>query len=404
MSARKLNPAEDPAVAAKASLRGSLHELWLCQLTREYRDICFQYRLDLRQPVLAIGGGTRQLGSWDAGRRVLTLSHFLISRSPWPVTLRLLKHEMAHQICSDLYGCDHAGHGPLFRQACLRIGLEPVFHQASMDLENNLAGAAEALAGEREEDETRRRLIARVQKLLALGRSDNEHEAALALRRAGELLARHRLGLEALAEEEGLRHCTINTGQRTMPRYRLVLCNLLTDFFGVRVVCASLYDPLALCSFKTVELLGRAGEVAIAGHCYTFLEERLATLWRRKRPEFQGHAQAARASYYLGLLAGFRETLVASGIGARDGDKGAAAGPGSAFALTCQEREQRLDEFVAFRFPRLCRRKTRGARLHQRTYAEAVRTGREIILRHPLAGEEGRLIPRLPRNAADCRG
>ena len=354
----------------------SLEESWLCQLIREYSDICFQFGIRLTPPILTLSSNTKQLGSWSAPNRRLCLSRVLISRHPWTLTLQVLKHEMAHQIVSEIYGRDDAGHGPLFKEACTRIGLDAPFHKASADLDEGL----QSLPATSDTTEQGRQIIERVRKLLALGGSDNEHEAALALRRAGELLARYRLDFESLAEDQGLVHRTINTGQQTLPIHRKSICCLLETCFAVRVICASLYDPHADCSFKTIELLGREEQVAIAEHCYHFLENRLQTLWESNRRGFAGNRRIAKKSYYLGLLAGFRETLERSLTTAAATDRQ----PSSATGLPTLREEQRLDDFVAGRFPRLRRMRRQGSTMHRNAYQEAVAAGRKITLHRPM--------------------
>jgi Protein of unknown function (DUF2786). len=361
-----------------------LHGAWLTQLTREYRDICFQYGIPLRFPVLAIGNGTRQMGRWSAADRRLTLSHALISRYPWNVTLQVLKHEMAHQMCGELHGREDIGHGPLFRQCCLRLGLDAPFHRASGDL----ASAISAMTPGSAATEQGRLIIAKIRKLLALGASDNEHEATLAVRRAKELLARHRLDFDSLAEDEKLVHRTINTGSRTMAMYRKMICVILESCFGVRVICASLYDPHADCSFKTIELLGREEEAVVAEHCYHFLENRLQTLWERNRKEFSAGGRIARKSYFLGLLAGFRETL------ASFQPQAVHATPPSPHpcGLPALHRQERLETFVTFRFPRLRRMRGRGGAMDRAAYQEAMAVGRKLVLHRSVTGSQGPLL------------
>ncbi|WP_028317167.1 DUF2786 domain-containing protein [Desulfobulbus elongatus] len=367
-----------------APVDSRLHAAWLCQLAREYRDICYQYGVRLRLPVLAIGDGTRQMGSWSASDRRLMLSQVLIGRHPWNLTLQVLKHEMAHQMCSELHDREDAGHGPLFRACCLRLGLDAPFHRASGDLAEGLAAMTPGSAS----TEQGRQVIAKVRKLLALGASDNEHEAALAVQRAEELLARHRLDFDGLAEDQELVHRTINTGGRTLAVHRKAICAILEGCFGVRVICASLYDPQADCSFKTIELLGREEEVAIAEHCYHFLENRLHTLWDRHRREFAGNGRTARKSYFLGLLVGFRETLERS---RRPSAKPAPASPHCS-SLPMVRQQERLEAFVAFRFPRLRRLRGQGGAVDRTAYQEAVAAGRKIVLHRPMADGDGPLL------------
>lgn len=365
-------------------INSQLHESWLCQLTREYNDICYQYGIRLTPPILALTGNSKQLGCWSASNRRLSLSHLLIATHPWSLTLQVLKHEMAHQIVSEIYGQNDTSHGPLFKKACTLLGLDAPFTRASADLAEGLEG----LPADSATTEQGRLIIEKVRKLLALGGSDNEHEAALAVRRAGELLARYRLDFDALAEDQGLVHRTINTGQQTLPIHRKSICTLLESCFAVRVICASQYQPFVDVSFKTIELLGREEQVAIAEHCYHFLENRLQTLWEKNRHGFSGNSRIAKKSYYLGLLAGFRQTLERSRTVSRAPEK-----PWSPNNVLPALREaQQLDDFVAIRFPRLRRMRRQGSTMYRNAYQEAVATGRNITLHQPMDGGKNKEI------------
>jgi hypothetical protein len=372
-------------MADSLSVDSRLHAAWLSQLVREFRDICYQYRIPLELPILTISRSRTQLGSWSAAERILSLSHFLINEHPWSLTLQVLKHEMAHQLLSELYGRDDAGHGPLFREACNRLGLDAPFQRAGADLRETLChldpGAPATEQG--------RQIIDKVRKLLALGRSDNEHEAALAMQRAKELLDRYRLDFACLAEDQNLIHRTINTGSRTLPSHRKAICALLESSFGVRVICASLYDPFADCSLKTIELLGPEEAVAIAEHCYHFLENRLLALWQQNRHRFAGGGLRARKSYFLGVLAGFRQTLQGSAKEPSPPRDNGSANP----TLPVPRSEERLEAFVAWRFPRLSRRRGRSVTMHGEAYRQAVAAGRELTLHRPVDTDAP--IPRL---------
>jgi len=356
-----------------SSIDSRLHAAWLSQLTREYRDICYQYRIALEVPILTISRSRKQLGSWSARERILSLSYFLISEHPWSLTLQVLKHEMAHQICSEVHHRDDAGHGPLFREACNRLGLDTSFHRAGADLHESFLVADHGNTT----TEPGRQVIAKVRKLLALGQSENEHEAALAMQRARELLDRHRLDFASLAEDEQLVHQTIDTGSKTLPAHRKAICSLLEANFGVRVICASTYDPLGDCSLKTIELLGPEENVAIAVHCYHFLENRLLVLWQQNRHRFASGGLRARKSYFLGILAGFRQSLQ------REQRNTACHRHGQAH-LPVLQAEQRLEAFVAWRFPRLSRRRGGSTSLHGEAYRQAVATGLQLTLHRPV--------------------
>lgn len=355
-----------------------LHAAWLSQVVREFEQICYQYRIPLQLPVLTISRSHSQLGSWSATDRRLSLSHFLISEYSWATTLCVLKHEMAHQICSELHGRDDVAHGPLFREACVRLGLDAAFQRAGADLRDGLFAVDAGTSA----TEPGRQVIDRVRKLLALGQSDNEHEAALALQRAQALLERHRLDFASLAETEQLVHRTIDTGAGSLPAHRKAICTLLEVGFGVRVICSSIYDPQANCTNKTIELLGTEEAVAIAEHCYHFLENRLEFLWAKNRRRFAGSGRTARKSYFLGVLAGFREQLQGTAPG-----KTTTTVTPPACRLPALQAEARLDAFVAQRYPRVQRMRGRAQTLHGEAYRQAVVDGRELTLHRPVDAE-----------------
>ncbi len=353
--------------------RETLHRLWCRQLRLEFESICFQYGVGLRPPVFEITAARRRLGCWRPEQGCLQLSEHLILDHPWPVTLQVLRHEMAHQVCSEIFRVSGTGHGPEFLRACDMLGVTPPFRRARADLADGIvteeSGSPATAAG--------RRVLARVRKLLALAGSDNEHEARLAMQRAGELMARYNLELDRADETAGYTHLIIRTGQKIMPTYRKAICAILRDYFYVHVVCASLYDPEVDQSFRTIELLGRAENVPVAEHCYRFLEERLHTLWQENRHRFGGHARTARNSYYLGLLRGFSERLAAMH---RPAAGPGAAGSAAAAAVQVTSADAGLQRFVRARFPRLHRRSGRRVRVNSQAYDKAVAHGRRLVL------------------------
>ncbi len=165
------------------------YPLWGRQLLAEFTNINWQHGLTLKTPVFEITEAERQYGSWQSATRVIRISARLITGHSWDITCQILKHEMAHQVCSELFRQSDGGHGPLFQKACDLLGLPAPFRLASGDLPE--AGATDS-AGNRQTEQGRQ-FIRRIGKLLALAGSANEHEAALAMEKASQLMARHNL-------------------------------------------------------------------------------------------------------------------------------------------------------------------------------------------------------------------
>ncbi len=359
--------------------------IWLNQLLIEYEDICWDYGLELTPPVFEISETKKEVGSWHPATRTLCLSRHLIEKSPWLVTLEVLKHEMAHQLCSELFDSRESGHGRDFQKGCELLGVEPQFRKAQSslpELQKELAKEAGVSAGGR-------KFINKVEKLLALAGSPNENEATLAMQKANELIGKYNLNF---SKEEGTRqfgYAIINRKRKRIESYQRHICRILQDFFFVRVIMSSLYDPITDQRHKTIELLGARENVAIGEYCYFFLENKLVSLWNYNRHNFKGSTRTEKNSYFLGLLAGFYNKL-------QDQQGNMVAEPAEVNTkalVVAAERE--LDDYVSLRFPRLEKVPRRTAKIYKNTYNDGVATGKTITMAKGVVAEpvqSGRFI------------
>jgi hypothetical protein len=229
-----------------------------------------------------------------------------------------------------------------------------------------------------------------VEKLLALSQSSNEHEATLAMQKANELIEKHHIRELGCAREHRYGYGIIDRKKKRIEGYQRRICTILHDFFFVKVVLSSLYDPLVNDTFKTIELLGTRENVAIAEYCYHFLENRLASLWSLNRKRFKGSVRTEKNSYYLGLLRGFYQKLQEQKSGRKDPHIEPRVGD-----LIVAE-EKRLDTFVGMCFPRLRRISRPGPKVYSGTYNEGVATGKTITFAEGLTDNSpgfGGLLP-----------
>ncbi len=353
---------------------GKYRPFWCDQLLSEYDNIIWSYTIDLAPPILEISESKREMGSWNATNRTLRLSSNLILEYPWTVVQQVLKHEMAHQICSELMGSGETGHGPDFLKACELLGVEKEFRGPCSTLAELEAG----LEGKNTISGPGRKFIDKIEKLLALATSPNEHEAALAMEKATELIDKYGVNAFELGHERNFGYILINRKRKRIERYQRVICRILQDFFSVRVVMSTLYDPILVDSHKVIEVLGTRENVAVAEYCYYFLENKLESLWNHNRHRFRGQARREKNSYFLGLLAGFYEKLEQ---GRAQRNKTAEKENHSAEMermLVISKNE--LERYVSARFPRLRRARRSSAKVYRNTYSEGVKTGGTITL------------------------
>lgn len=364
-----------------------LHHIWTEQLYREYDHVCQLYGVSLRRPLIRIERLGRAWATWDSGTRTITVNSRLIELHPWDAVVEILKHEMAHQLITDRQGPAQP-HGPEFSAACrlLRVASWAVSASGGV-LDVNTVRGDRALGAEEE------RLLRRVEKLLALATSSNEHEALLAMQRVQEIYARHdidRLKAHRRAELEILR---INFKKRRVDRLASMICSILAEHFFVRVIYGRIYDAADLCSYQSVELIGTRANVSMAEFVHHFLKGRMDALWAvyRKRAAAPGRA---KRDYMSGLLAGFRSKLA----GSHEQVLSAAAGglqPAETNALMALG-QQELDLFIGVRYPRLGRRRWSTGYRDGQSYDAGVAEGRRIVLERPLgerAGNAGLLLP-----------
>lgn len=362
------------------ALREELHssftamreQAWVTQLYREFDTICFQRSLRLRKPVIALADGETRWGTWDRQAREIRISRNLILKHSWDFVIRILEHEVAHLIADDLLGGD-PGHGPVYQQACEILGMPAEYRSATIE-------AADKLPHWREhKSEGEDRVLARVEKLLALAESANEHEACAAMLRVQDLLRKYNIDLQRRRATSDYVRLTINHHKRRVERTQSLICGILTGHYFVEVIFAELFDPQSLEMHKTIELLGSRQNVLMAEYVYHFLLSRVDTLWRTYQRETMASAKA-KVSYQVGLLEGFRGKLESSqSHSPANREEGA----------LLKRSDSELRAFVHTQYPRLSRRSASGATLDANTYLAGVSEGKNIVIHKGMREQQG---------------
>ncbi len=220
-----------------SQIQPETYRLWARQLRREFVNITWHYGLSLPTPTFEISDSRTRYGSWKPSLEIIEISEELIKKFSWDTVINVLKHEMAHQICSTIFHEPHAGHGALFHKACDIIGLDQGYRSASGDLPQGVrpAETADTLT------EDGRRFVEKIRKLLSLAQSSNEYEANLAMAKAGLLMDKYNLREESLQHESGYSNVIINHGRKRLERHSRQIARILKDFFYVDIC---LFYPL----------------------------------------------------------------------------------------------------------------------------------------------------------------
>lgn len=144
-----------------------------------------------------------------------------------------------------------------------------------------------------------KKIIEKIQKLLALSGSSNIHEAEAAMNKAQELMATHNIEMQQIDNHDAE---YINEKTDTYKRESVeakYVNNILTKYFFVRVVISRTYD-----NKKYLNIVGEKNNVKTALHMKTYLTNVFKVLWREYKKEHNA-PNSSKQSFYMGLLSGF---------------------------------------------------------------------------------------------------
>lgn len=342
-----------------------LRRAWVKRLYADYANICFQHRLSLKTPLIEVCDSTL-LGSWNSKTRVLSLSSALIENHPWHIVTEVLKHEMAHQIVTDVFEVSEL-HGEHFRKACDILGVDSAFARATTDIELAKADWRKEVVSSDEQ-----RILNRVEKLLSLAQSSNEHEAWLATQRVREILARYNLDEHLNQTASGYVYLILPLGKLRMSSAEKMICSILTSYFFVSVVLSRGFDAKAGLDEQCIELYGKRTNVLMAEYVFHFLRQQCESLWKSFK---KTNPHANRLSYQTGLMLGFREKLE------RENKEWKAREQGAALVLAKSgDNDPALRDFVARRIPRISRRSSSQSNVHSDSFEAGKQKGKSISI------------------------
>jgi len=166
------------------------NDAWVYQLSCMYNNISYEVLKEtdkqLTTPIFSIMHAKSKWGEWNPSTGVMSFSSDLLKHYEWDAVKHVMKHEVAHQIVSEIFDmdCHQVSHGKLWAEACKIVGIEPKRCDSATFL-SSFKGVEESSA------------VRKVKKLmnLANGRGATEAEMENALSKAQEVMIRHNIKL-----------------------------------------------------------------------------------------------------------------------------------------------------------------------------------------------------------------
>ena len=211
-----------------SEIRNDLNKRWVLQLDKEYENICFQYKVRLKKPLIIIENLQKSWGLWDSSMRQILISYDLILNYSWETVINILKHEMAHQIVCDILKSNDL-HGDDFLKSCNMIGLSKSFCKASISLDEKIIHWKDNAPGQEEVS-----ILRKIEKLLSLAQSANENEALLAMENVQNLYAKYHI--KKISDEKNQEYFSliVNFKKKKIPAPHSLASYILQQHFFVK--------------------------------------------------------------------------------------------------------------------------------------------------------------------------
>ena len=340
----------------EGELKRRLHNEWNRQLYRWWDSYNREYLSQaLGKPLIRIGEGEQELGSWNPQRRTLTISQAHILGDRWSSVMDTLRHEMAHQYVDEvLKPAGEGPHGPAFQKACQRLRCLP-------------RPTKESQKRDQQEDKIFRVL----KKILSLAGSPNEHEAHAAVKKARYLLTKYSIDLVEFDRERHFSSRCLGRVKGRRMSYELWLASILNEFFFVEVLWAESYDARAGRSGSVLEIYGTTANLEMAEYVYHYLLDLLDRLWEEYKIRNGIQLNRERQRYFAGVLEGFYRKLQKQ---ASTLDK--------THALVWKG-DPRLQSFYRYLNPRIQKRYW-GGPSRTRAYEDGRREGGRVAIQKPI--------------------
>ncbi|MFO7963608.1 MAG: DUF2786 domain-containing protein [Desulfobacterales bacterium] len=321
-------------------------------------------RRRMKKPLFSLGNMTARYGSWSLEKREIRISRHLVEHHPWDAVRDVLRHEMAHQMADEVFAAaDQTAHGPLFQDACRLLRANP---KAS-----GTYPTAREMVFQKKHDPSEAKLR-QVKKLLALAQSRNRHEAAAAMKKAHELIAKHHLIHDQNSPTDGI--YSIFLGAPLLRRCRDVyfLANMICEFYFVEGIWVPAFVVAKGKMGSVLEISGTAADIQMADYVYHYVRRFIDSQWDVYKAG-KNVNRRRKTDFAVGIIEGFTSTLrnavAADGHSGPEGKKDLVVG-----------RNPRLAAYIAHRYPRIRKIHRNGPSQDARIMKDGVSVGKTLVI------------------------
>ena len=225
------------------------------------------------------------------------------------------------------------------------------------------------------------RAMEKIKKLLELGNSPNQAEAELALKRAGELMAKYGIGkkdIENGADDNGIIREDVNlTEDSARLRWEPTLINTIAKCFDCKVVLIARYYRRRRVNGR-VAIIGDKADIELVVHFYKYLRRSIG-----RGSEVKFKTIRDRYSYCIAAINAIRDRLQIM-INARK----RAVDEDGTWGLVLA-KQKKVDEAFRKEFPYTRMTRTNTLNGSRSAWLQGAQAGKNIPLSTPIGGQNG---------------
>lgn len=292
----------------------SCKEIWIWRLNDSYKKIISTVEKHTGKrlvfPMFEINANNNsKWGSWNPQKRILSLSANLLRNFEWEAVEHVLKHEIAHQIVSEIFemDCHGVAHGEAWKNACKIVDIVPN-RCDSADFLSSFKGWAN--------NTTEASCVAnKVRKLLihAHNEASTECESGLFMTKAKELMDKHNLDMEQITGNKKL-WISRPFGPlfSRFPTYMWSIGKLLDEHYNVKSI--KTYGPVKNYKHTSrLELFGEPANLDIAEYVgHVLLSQSLLLYEKHKKSRSKekfSYNKLSKNAFIEGVIIGYLKKL-----------------------------------------------------------------------------------------------
>lgn len=249
----------------------------------------YDQRQEISYPIkVVIYNNKRMLGYFDSNFYELGFHECLMQTSREQLH-NVIRHELAHYMAFINHGDSIQPHAIEFRTFCQQMGWGEEVYRATICLEG----------GGQSCDVEESNIFRKVQKLMALATSSNQHEAEQAMIKSQQLLLKHNIESKyaSCEDEEKIFLKRIMKQKKENAKMRSIAI-ILETFFVSAVYCR-------VGDFIYLEILGSEVNIEIAEYVASVLQSELDKLWSQAQQYTNLKGMIAKNSFFLGIAKGY---------------------------------------------------------------------------------------------------